>query len=136
MLVNWKGDGMCYVLPVDPEEKDQAKAALLKPVVLYPGWNDVPDNQWKLCKIHLQEKILGGAVEEIAEKVKTGVGEDYVGRSFAVICKQPNKAIEIVKNCFNVECMQKWLTEIERDEVRVAIKSQIEMCESGGKPKE
>lgn len=136
MLVNWKGDGMNSVLPVDPEEKDQVKAALLKPVILYPGWNEVPDNQWKFCKIHLQDKILGGMVEEIAEKVKTEEGEDYVGRAFATICKQPSKAIEIVSNCFNVTCLQKWLGEIERDEIRVAIKGQIELCESGGVKKE
>jgi hypothetical protein len=127
---------MNSVLPVDPEEKDQAKAALLKPVILYPGWNDIPDNQWKFCKIHLQSKILGGMVEEIAEKVKTEDGEDYVGRPFVTICKQPSKAIEIVNNCFNVACLQKWLGEIERDEIRVAIKGQIELCESGGVKKE
>jgi hypothetical protein len=138
MLVNWKGEGINMVPPIDPDEKDAAKANLVKQVMLYPGWNDVPDNLWKFCKIHLKDSIENEMVEEIATKQK---GEDnieiYVGVPFVdIAAKSPNKAAAIVKNCFNIPCMENWLEGTGRDEIRALLRSQLDMCKSGGEIKD
>jgi len=46
-----------------------------------------------------------------------------------------------VKDCFNIDTLKEWLENTEgrretRDEIRLEIKNQIAMIESGGSPKD
>jgi len=137
MLVNWKGDGMNIIPPIDPDEKDAAKSALVKAVKLYPGWNEVPDNLWKFCKLHLKDQIEKGSIEEISVKRKGEDGiEVYEGVAFTdYAVKNRNKAIEMIENCFDIDCLKNWGKNSQYDEIRIAVKNQVEACENGG-PKE
>jgi hypothetical protein len=134
MLVNWKGEGMNMVPPIDPEEKDAAKANLIKQVMLYPGWNEVPDNLWAFCKIHLRNYVEREMIEEISTKTKDEQGlEIYVGVPFVdIAARNPNKAAVIVQNCYNIPCLKNWLEGTGKDEIRALIRSQVEKCENGG----
>jgi hypothetical protein len=133
MLVKWKGDGINSVKPIDSEMKDPAAAALVQSVLLYPGWNDVPDNIWDKCKIHLVDMFARGMIEEKSKKDKDEEGNDiYIGKSFAdVAARDPQGAVEIVRECYNTAVLASWIEMTSRDEVRSAIKTQIEKCELG-----
>jgi hypothetical protein len=136
MLVKWLGDGLNCVTPIDPAEKNASKALTLKPVVLFPGWNEVPDDIWEICKLHMQDMVAAGKIEEISEKKKDEKGlETYTGTTLtAVINKSPKRGEEIIMNCFNPVLLQKWKDDgigASRDDISRAIHRQIEACEKG-----
>jgi hypothetical protein len=135
MLVKWLGDGLVTVLPVDPEETDVNKAALLKQVLIYPGWNEIADPVWDFCKIHMKDMVEAGKIEEISEKVKNEKGPDtYVGITMmAVASKSGKKATEVIENCFDLKLLKKWKKDgiSPREDVSIALNKQIEACEKG-----
>jgi hypothetical protein len=135
MLVKWNGDGLLSVAPIDPAMSDAAKANLIKAFILFPGWNEVPDAEWNLCKFHLVDAIEKGKVEEYAAKEKNDKGMDiYVGIPIETVAtKTPKKAIEIISECCNPTLLERWNTDVisTNNFVNIALAKQIRKCNEG-----
>jgi hypothetical protein len=163
MILNWKGDGVLTVAPYDLAEfkkydglskRDREGAVReisvpIDQVVIIPGWNEIPDAVWFLCRGHLVNKIDSGMIEEliredfeeeldekgtpvldekgVAKKKKVFVGAtigDFKNRQGAVY--SPARLVEIVRGCNTIATLEKWLKEDARDEIRAEIKDQID----------
>jgi hypothetical protein len=135
MLVKWNGDGMLSVQPIDPANPSVIKASMVQAQLLYPGWNEVPDNLWDFCKIHIQSFIEAGKIEEISEKVKSDKGiESYVGVPIEGICSRtPKRALAVIDECYNLPLLEKWKSMgiTDKETINIALNKQIEACYKG-----
>jgi hypothetical protein len=101
-------------------------------VRLFPGWNEVPDAQWDLCKLHIKDKLEAGKIEEMSRKDKDKDGNDiYIGVPISDI-RSLTKVEEIIKGCLDIGCLEKWKKEDSRESMRIAYVNQIELCVAGG----
>lgn len=135
MLVKVKSEGQ-VIIPVIEMVPDKPTTVPSGYVRLMPGWNDVPDEQWSVIKRDLREKMEQGLIELQGRKVKD---DDGVEQIEGIPLRDVNAitANKIIKECFNIDCLNKWLENTEgrretRDEIRVAIKEQIALINSGG----
>lgn len=154
MLVNWKGTGddagVLVVAPIDitpfkevdakglgrKERQEALKGASVpaKQIPILPGWNEIDDAQWFLCRPHLVNLIDSGQIEEISREEKdpeTGaisyVGlkiTDFKNKQGAV--HSPEKLVQIIRGCNSLDTLTKWLAEEVRDEMRLEIKKKID----------
>lgn len=133
MIVKWAGNGLNVIPAVDPKKADPGSYASAGHVVLYPGYNDVPDAVWNFCKLHAVNFLENKMIEEIANKGRNTDGaEVYVGVPFGEIAdKRPSRAVELVNNCYNRKNLEDWKESTGRDEVRRAIERQIASIEAG-----
>lgn len=133
MLIKWKGDGVVSVSPIDASMEDPAAANLIKPVLLYPGWNDVADDIWEKCRPHMVNYFAADMVEEINKKDKNEKGDDiYIGILFSdIAARKPNEATELVKNCYVKKTLEDWRDQINRPDIRNQIDDQIKKIERG-----
>jgi len=163
MIFKWKGDGVLTVTPfdvnvfkqfdgMDKKAREEAVRPYAEPVdqvVIIPGWDEVPDAVWDLCRPHIVNKIDSGMIEELAreeevpvldaegkpvvdangkpktEKKYVGVTiADFKNRQGAVF--NPAKLVEIIRGCNSVKTLQQWKDKDARDEIRAEIKDQID----------
>jgi len=133
MIVNWKKPGAgLLVIPV---------------VNLLPGHNDVPDDIWALGRKHCDNHLSAGNLVEIGEDKPVKVMEEQVnpetGKKEKVSVEKivtspltlkkmsPQKAIEVVKDTYSLDTLNKWRKEETRDEIRAELLNQIELIEKG-----
>jgi hypothetical protein len=173
MILNWKGDGVLTVAPYDlkkfkeydhlsKREREGAVREISVPmdqVVLLPGWNEVADEVWFLCRDHLIAKIDSGMIEElIREEFVEDVGEDgkpvldekgepkkkkaFVGATISDFKNRqgavygPARLVEIILGCNSTVVLEKWRTEEVRDEIRLVIKNQLDKLNEAPKKSE
>lgn len=148
MIVNWKGDGVLAVQPIDVapfieaqkitdrkrrEEEIRIINQNVKPVILAPGWNEVDDSLWDKCRDHLTNKIEDGSIEEMSKEVTDEAGnKKYVGmrpsdfKNRQGALNGPEQLVKIIKGCNSVPTLQRWIEEEARDEIRFEMKKQLE----------
>lgn len=122
-------------------------------VILQPGINDIPDDQWKAARVHIESKIKSGEVEELyakveKKKVTKTVGEDpetkkpikeeveeivITATEFRKL--SIDKAIKVVKRTVSLETLQKWNKKEGRDSVKAEIMNRIDLVEKYGEEK-
>jgi hypothetical protein len=148
MILKWNGDGPLSISPIDVEpyktawaikdlrEKEAIIKRLQSPVknvVLVPGWNEVEDNTWFLCRAHVVDKIDSGKIEELVREEKGEDGEkkfvgvtisDFKNRQGAIL--NPEYLVKIIRGCFVVKTLEKWKALESRDEIRLEIVNQID----------
>jgi hypothetical protein len=148
MILNWKGDGPLSVSPIDItpykdawaikdiKEKEAVIKRLqspVKPVVLVPGWNEVDDNVWFLCRNHIIDKIDSGKIEELSREEKGDDGAkkfvgitigDFKNRQGAVY--SPERLVQIIRGCNVIKTLESWKKQESRDEIRLEIAFQLE----------
>ena len=149
MIVNWKGERVLSI-PVIYKNRNKDSSGKGKPVVshvgaqthvtLIPGYNDVDDAIWRRIQRHVQKYLDKGAMEiefrkEVDEDSDSGQYE-IIGVSIRRV--KPKKALDMVRGCFNLDTLNLWQQggradyEVEvRDEIRAAIKDQIEKITAG-----
>jgi hypothetical protein len=150
MILNWKGDGVLVVTPIDvkaieavladpnlsEKQKYEKEAALRtgpKQVMLIPGWNDIDDDIWFKCRDHLTDKIDAGKIEEmIKEEKDEATGEKrYVGMKPSDFKNRnavngPEVLVKIIRGCNSVATLTKWKEGEGREEIRSEIFKKIE----------
>ena len=163
MIFNWKGDGVLTITPIDVsvpkqfdklDKKDREEAVRpytdpVDQIVVIPGWNEVSDEIWDLCRPHITSKIDSGKIEELAREEEIPVlGEDgkpllneegkpkkekkFVGVTVSDFKNRqganfgPSRLVEIIRGCNSIATLTKWLDEDARDEIRTEIKKQID----------
>lgn len=143
MIVKWNGDGL-LVAPLVEQNTDASKTGVPfqvggeKIITIIPGFNEVPDEVWANIEPHIQDKMKSGQIEEFSKQEK---GDDGIVIRHGIPLRRflPERAREVVRNCFSLDSLQKWLEgyeEVEqetRDEIRNEIKDQIEKIKAGGR---
>jgi hypothetical protein len=149
MILNWKGDGVLVVTPIDlaaleeakniedEKKRFEAEAAIRtgpKQIMLIPGWNDIEDEVWFKCQGHLTNKIDSGQIEEMIREEKDEItGEkkfigmkpsDFKNRQGAV--NGPEQLVKIIRGCNSVPTLEKWKKDESRDEIRREILNKID----------
>jgi hypothetical protein len=172
MILNWKGDGVLTVAPYDVKEfkqfdslskRDREGAVRemsvpIDQVVIIPGWNEVADEVWFLCRDHLLNKIDAGMIEELVrEEIVGDIDEDgkpvldekgapknkkvFVGATISDFKNRqgatynPARLVEIIRGCGSIAVLEKWRSEDARDEIRAEIKNQIDKLNEREAPK-
>ena len=158
MIFNWKGDGALMVMPIDVEQykstwlikdkkaREEAIKVIEAPVnqvVIIPGWNEIDDSVWFLCRPHIIDKIDDGRIEEMVREEKDEKGNktfvgvtilDFKNRQGAIL--SPEKLVAIIRGCNSVKTLEKWKLQESRDEIRLEIANQIEKLNKPYTPEE
>jgi len=145
MIINWTKQGLKTI-----SIKAANKASKIKKTVkLLPGFNEVPDDEWKEIKQNpmIQKQIELGIIVEVAEKkevkkkVKNGKGEEIEktvvesGKAKQLKDLDAEAVVAMVEDTFDVDLLKKWKKEESRDEIRAAIANQLEKILKGGNSK-
>lgn len=94
---------------------------------IIPGINEVDDRIWAVVRPALEPKIKLGTLQEVAavEKASGKAGEKTItGKSITDLPAQEAEAI--IKQTLDVALLESWKKIEKRDEVRLAIASQID----------
>ena len=151
MLINWKGDGILAVQPIDvepvklaqkiPNRKEREEELRVitvnaDPVIITPGWNEVPDEVWNLCRDHLKQKIIDEQIVELSKeetddkRVKTFRGMTITDFKQQNATNGIQKLLSIVADCNNVANLKNWIEIETRDGVLKEMKIQLEKLTS------
>lgn len=102
---------------------------------LRPGWNEFPKDVWEQNKDHpsIQSMLKSGKIVVMADKVVVQQGKKkiakVVGQDDSEITLEvfpERRAIDIVKNTYDRDLIQRWLDEETRHKVKRALVKQIE----------
>jgi hypothetical protein len=104
---------------------------------LRPGWNEFPSHIWEQNKAapSIQAMLKDGTIELMKERTKvkdpkTGkLVEKIIGaddREISLSFFDDKKAIDIVKNTYNRDILQRWIDEETRHKVKRVLTKQIE----------
>lgn len=120
MFINWKNNNVHAFGSVDGKTIKW----------LRPGWNEFPSELFKQYENDAEVKrfISEGKLEILAEKVGTGKTKKTIGLDDKPIDLKElteAKSIEIIKNTFNRELLQRWIDEENRSKVKRALEEQI-----------
>lgn len=92
---------------------------------LYPGVNEVKEDQWDLARVHVAD-----ALEDEALEVLSATGE------YPLLKLNPKQAVKTVKQTNVEETLTRWLKSEKRDLVVAAIKEQLGKLELTPEEKE
>jgi hypothetical protein len=131
MIVNWKKEkaGLLTV-------SKMIKGVIVKTISILPGHNEINDDDWEGIKGQLQSKIDEGHIEVVAKEVVKEIelenGKTKTKKSTATKLAElePDQALEIVQNTFDIKTLQKWRKSETRDEIRAAVADQIEFVKN------
>jgi hypothetical protein len=130
MLIKWNGDGLCYVPLTSNNQEDLAMVAKEKGVILVPGWNDVPPNEWKVIEAHVEDYISNGRVELRCKVDETG--EKTVRTEQAIYEVRADLARAIIQGCYNFKVLEGWKDNSKlSSELRNLVDIQLEKCTKG-----
>jgi hypothetical protein len=115
MIFKWNGTGAFCIQPIDPAQP-ASKAILVKALIFTPGYNQVENDVWALCRLHCQNYIDMGKIEEIDSE-------------FSAL--KTAKQLEIVAGCYNRKSLQLWFETTVKDEVRAAIQGALDSIDRG-----
>jgi hypothetical protein len=149
MIINWKGEGVLTVQPIDTAPFIEAQKNTdrirrteeirdicqnVDAVVFTPGWNEIDDAVWFLCRAHVMKKIESGQIEEMSKEAvdengnKIFVGmkpSDFKNRQGAA--NGPEMLVTIIKGCYSMPTLKRWIENEVRDEIRMEMKKQLEL---------
>jgi hypothetical protein len=131
MLINWKRKKAgLNVVPI------MKGGQVVKYVTLLRGINEVSEEDWEGMRKNLKRHLKVGNIEIVSEKVEV-VKQDKDGKKeksekivFDLSGLTPKKAVETVKDTWNLDTLKGWLDKEGRDEVRAAIANQVENVEN------
>lgn len=123
----------CVVVPVavhphDP--KEHLKLARENPprrdsITLLPGINEVDEEEWEHMKVHLENPLATGDISVVTSQ--TPLGRDRPPREVHSIRDfEAKKAVALIAETVNPETLQRWYVAETRDEVRSALREQME----------
>lgn len=101
---------------------------------LRPGWNEFPTNVWKMYENHpeILKKLKDKKIELMNEKVTVVKGKKKVTLTIGMDDKPINltdlsetRAIQVAKETYNREMLQRWVDEDNRHKVKRALEEQI-----------
>lgn len=127
MIVNWTEERM-KVIPVIPTEKITAIDLGGKDqVILYPGYNNIPDKIFEAIKPHIADDIALRRIKLASVPVKDGAK----GEIKAIPVKEVPlaKLKDMVKKCVNLESLRTWLDAESRPDARLVIQKRIDEVE-------
>jgi len=117
-------------------DKNSMKKNAVKIVKLLPGLNELSDEVYEGLKNHkiFQAELEAGVFKVVKEKDSTKKEMDDAakagerGQGDKALPAKAKEAIAAVKQCLNLENLNKWLESEERATVRKAIEDQIKHC--------
>ncbi len=141
-IINWRQECL-NVIPIFTKEKEARQKGA---VILLPGWNYVPDEDWLNARMHVKDQIAKGWIQEKgsvipAKKVKgktEEAGEEAPVNAEETLAKVSLRslgeaeALEVIAFCNNPKSLSHWneLTNGEnRSTIREALKKRIEEVE-------
>lgn len=116
-------------------KKAKRKDGVSNTIILVPGTNDinVSDKEWQKVKEYtmIKEKIKIGELKIIEEEIEKKPDKNGNMRSVfkekTIESLNVEEAIQIIKDCNNMDSLKKWSNEKGlKEEVRLTIKQQIE----------
>jgi hypothetical protein len=135
MIVNWKGGGLMTCSPIDlSPEADHSKDVLIKAIVFYPGYNQIEDDVWNMCKPHMAPYFEADLIEEKSKKDKIDADglETFIGVPFEnIAARKESEAINLVKNCLNPQTLDLWEKETNRSNIQTEIRVQRDCIAAG-----
>jgi hypothetical protein len=137
MLVNWTKSGAKAIQL--PQSKEM--------VVLSPGYNQVDDAKWGVCRNLVLCQIADEVIVEEWSEVERGSG-DHKKAVFSTSCEGEKskttvripatfrditrkRTDEVIKETFNVKTLQEWYDNDDRMDIRAKIYNQIEGVNKG-----
>jgi len=125
-LLNWKLANVKIVPKNSPKSKrgdKENKVGTKEFIHLLPGYNEVDDSEWEQIKNNCKPRLEDNNLVLLTKKE----GDKEIIVSFSDIAKDnPDKAVEIVNQTYNISLLEKWKSETSRDELRSAIFNQID----------
>lgn len=140
MLCKWNGQGLMGTPLIDPNAVSRGGE---KMVMFMPGWNEVPDNQFNMIAVSLQDLVDNGRLElydckEVKETDAEGKPVEngklvFVGKEFRDV--RNDVARKMILEVFDFKLLQKWLDDpkVDRD-IKYNIEKQLEACIKGEAP--
>jgi hypothetical protein len=126
MILKWKPERMLFIdlIPVG-----DAKAKGLKPskssIRLFPGNNEVKDDDWAIARPHVAEHIKAGNIVEIVERTQPAPGKPV--KVASKLSELPaKKARALIAETNSPDTLQEWLNTETREEVRLAVTKRME----------
>lgn len=112
------------LVPVGGEGND--KKLTRSQVSLFPGTNEVTDDEWAVMSPHIAGELKSGVITPLEREGKAQEGETGK-RKLKNLTEFPVKvAVSFVKQCVNPDTLKKWYDEEVREEVRVRIVKRME----------
>ena len=106
MLVKYNAESGTFGVPFSdvaglPSVKDRP------PIVLMPGWNEVPFEDWPFIEANIELAVQNGTVEL---KYKEGENDDGSPKRIQLAINEVHAvtAKKIVEGCFNIFDLEKW----------------------------
>lgn len=147
MILNWTKDNLKVIPLLDVPKPGEPVVAASEYVTLAPGYNEVPDNLWKIARMWVTPEIESGKIVEEWQKVPRP--EKSSDLPILYLDAEDGKATQtirvpadlrdisrpriqdVIKNTFIAPVLKKWSTEDTRPDVQSAILKQIEAIEKG-----
>jgi hypothetical protein len=126
MIIRWKKNN-----PVTIPLVGAGSNAPRGTIRLIEGLNKVEKDEWEIAKKHLkgfQEKYYDEIKDDIKVKKPVMISGKEVMKEVSVMGLsgfEAGEAIEMIDDCFNVETLEAWLVDENRDEIRAAIKEKL-----------
>ena len=110
-------------------------------VLLYPGWNLIPDGDWNNARQHVLTQIHHGDIFEKGKKIPAkAAGKDKEGNEIPATREEVDKVglksfglpecLEIIQNCNNPYSLREWIVIGDnRDSVLAPLKKRLEEVE-------
>jgi len=136
MIVGWEVEkvkagavvGLLMVPIIEMEKKEELKEGEVKievnrgnekpPMIggepqvrLFPGYNEITDEVWNKIKVHLTSKILDKQIVYLSKRGKDEETGDMVEEGIPLGDLKPEKAKEVIWNCFDVTVLERWKAE-------------------------
>lgn len=130
MLVKWNVKKGVKVIPIPSpiilDEKGIRRSYIEKQIVLVPGWNDIPNEDWLPAMGNVKEEKDSNLIIErwITKKGKDGGKDETVPATIREI--NTKEAEEIFKETFSSLTLEKWKNEIEEGSKRLACSIRLE----------
>jgi len=112
MLVNWKGSGPTTVPLIHTEATKHINVARPS-FMLWPGMNEIPDNEWEVGKVHIDSPYL-----EVVE-LKRKDGRKTPATKITDL--ELKDALTMVNQAVGMDPLYRWFQEDSREAVRAAI---------------
>lgn len=138
MLINFiKKDSGIKVVPLVDVNQQVAVSGKEKNVILFPGWNEVTPEEWKLAEPHLEQDIEDGFIElnckvdEVKDPATDEIKTVRVDKAMADV--RVDHARKIVDGCVNIFNLKKWTEDPKvTSDIRNAAAIQLQKIENYG----
>ena len=109
------------------------KGKVSKIITLKEGYNEISDEIWKELEKQIQEHISSkkiipvcGKKEEKEIKTKKGVKRITTHETIPFENLERDEALKCIDKCYDIKLLGKWLKKTKDEEIRLALKNQID----------